>query len=343
MSTIRSSYFEPRSLSQLLSSALREATSHSASGFVTVAMIMLPVALLQLVGAYAMTELGITELQKQMQSGQMAPGQFDLKPFLILAAFQLVSTVIAFVVVYFAVASVARLFAERAIGKDIGAMGAWDASLQLFFKMLSGSIVQMLMCGAAFLVLLIPVGAVSAVLGASVGQQSAGSSQVLIQVVAGIMLMIPLVILGTYLCPMPSVSAIEDQGALGTVGRSSGLISGNFGRTFLAILIGMVCLVVPTGLLSWVMNGQALEPLQASFGDSPGAVIAAIPGVLGLLLVMPFMCSLQALIYFDVRSRNYEQEDFSPAELAFDLGEVLPESAVPLLSSEPPSEPDSTT
>ena len=71
MSAIRSSYFAPRSLSQLLSSALREATSHSASGFVTVALIMLPVALLQLVGAYAMTELGIMELQEQMQEVQL--------------------------------------------------------------------------------------------------------------------------------------------------------------------------------------------------------------------------------------------------------------------------------
>ena len=337
MNTVRSSYFEPRSLSQLLSSALREATSHSASGFVTVAMLMLPVALLQLVGAYVMTELGITELLEQMQSGQMAPGQFDLKPLLILAGFQIVGAVIAFVLAYFAVASVARLFAERAIGKDIGAMGAWDASLRSFFKVLAGSIVQMLVCGAACLVLLIPVGAVSAVLGASMGQQAAGSSQVLIQVVAGGMLMIPLVILGTYLCPMPSVSAIEEQGAFGTVGRSFGLISGNFGRTFLAILIGVTCIAVPMGVLSWVMNGPALEPLQASFGDSPGAVVAAIPSALVLVLVVPFMYSLQALIYFDVRSRNYEQEDFSPVELAFDLGEALPESAVPPATSEPPS------
>ncbi len=318
MSTIRSSYFEPRSLSQLLSSALREATSHSASGFVTVAVIMLPMALLQLVGAYVMTELGITELQKQMQSGQMAPD------------------VIAFVLAYFAVASVARLFAERAIGKDIGAMGAWDASLRSFFKVLAGSIVQMLIYGAAFLVLLIPLIAVSAVLSASLGQQAAGSSLV-IQVVAGGMLLIGLVILGTYLCPMPSVSAIEDLGAFGTVGRSFGLISGNFGRTFLAILIGIVCIAVPMGVLNWIMNGPALEPLQASFGDSPGVIVAAIPSSLVLVLVVPFMYSLQTLIYFDVRSRNYEQEDFSPVELAFDLGEALPESAAPPATSEPPS------
>jgi len=247
------------------------------------------------------------------------------------------------VLAYFAVASVARLFAERAIGKDIGAMGAWDASLRSFFKVLAGSIIQMLMCGAAFLVLLIPVGAVSAVLGASMGQQAAGSSQVLIQVVAGGMLMIPLVILGTYLCPMPSVSAIEDQGAFSTVGRSFGLISGNFGRTFLAILIGVACIAIPTGVLNWVMNGAALEPLQASFGDSPGAVVAAIPSAVVLMLVVPFMYSLQALIYFDVRSRNYEQEDFSPVELAFDLGEALPKSAVPPAPPEPPSGSGSAT
>jgi len=95
---------------------------------------MLPVALLRLVGACAVTEFGITELQKQMQSGRMAPEQLDLKLFLILAVFQTFGAVVGFLVAYFVVASVARLFAERAIGKDIGAMGAWDASLRLLLR-----------------------------------------------------------------------------------------------------------------------------------------------------------------------------------------------------------------
>lgn len=53
MSTIDSSYFDPRGLRELLSSALRETVSHSATGLVTVAVPMLPVALLQLVAASA--------------------------------------------------------------------------------------------------------------------------------------------------------------------------------------------------------------------------------------------------------------------------------------------------
>jgi len=123
------------------------------------------------------------------------------------------------------------------------------------------------------------------------------------------------------------------------------LISGNFGRTFLAILIGFVCLTVPAGVLSWVMNGPALEPLQNSLGDSSGAVVAAIPGALVFLLVIPLMYSLQALIYFDVRSRNHEQERFSPADLALDLGEALPESVVPSapLAGAPPAAPPASS
>lgn len=53
MSTTDSSYFDPRGLRELLLSALRETVSHSAAGLVTVAVPMLPVALLQLVAASA--------------------------------------------------------------------------------------------------------------------------------------------------------------------------------------------------------------------------------------------------------------------------------------------------
>lgn len=333
MSTIDSSYFDPRGLRELLSSALRETVSHSAAGIVAVAVPMLPVALLQVVGAYVMAELGIKQLQEQMQSGQMTPQQLDFRPFLLFGAFQLVAMVIMFVVAYCAIAGVARLFAERAIGKHIGAMGAWDACLRLFSRLLSCSIVQMLISGVAAIIILLPVAAISAVLGAAMGQQAAGSGATLIQVVAGGAFAIPILILATYLCPMPAVSAIEHRGPFATVGRSLGLVSGSFGHTFLAIFISVACLAVPTSVLGWAMNGPALAPLQEALGDSAGAAVAAIPGALLLLLLIPFIYSLYALIYFDVRSRKEGPERFTPERLAHDLKEALPEAA------SPPSQP----
>lgn len=333
MSTIDSSYFDPRGLRELLSSALRETVSHSAAGLVTVAVVMLPVALLQVVGAYIMAELGITQLQEQMQSGQMTPEQLDFRPFVLFGASQLVAMVIMFVAAYFAVGAVARLLAARAVGKQIGAMGAWDACLRLFGRLLSGSIVQMLIYGVAVAIVMVPVAAVSAVLGAAMGQQEAGSGTTLTQVVAGGAFAIPILILATYLCPMPSVSAIEDRGAFATVGRSFALISGSFGRTLLAIFISAACLAVPTSVLGWAMNSAALKPLQEALGDAPGGAVAAMPGALLLLLLIPFLYSLQALIYFDVRSRKEGPERFTPAALAQDLKEALPEAA------SPPSQP----
>ncbi len=326
MSTIDPLFFNPRGLRELLSSALRETVSHSAAGLFTVAVPMLPVALLQVVGAYVMAELDIPQLQEQIQSGQMTPQQLDFRPFVLLGAFQLVAIVVMFVAAYFAVAGVARLLAERAIGKHIGPMGAWDACLRLFGRLLSGSIVQMLLYGGALMVIMVPVGAIAAVLAAATGQQEAGSGGTLIQVVAGGAFAIPILILATYLCPMPSVSAIESRGAFGTVGRSFGLVSGNFGRTFLAIFISVACLAALTGVLGWAMNGAALAPLQEALGDSTGAAVAAIPGALLLLLLVPFAYSLQALIYFDVRSRKDGPEHFTPETLARDLGEELPEA-----------------
>lgn len=329
MSTIDSSYFDSRGLRELLSSALRETVSHSAAGLVTAAVTMLPVALLQVVGAYVMAELGITQLQEQIQSGQMAPEQLDFGPFLLFGAFQLVAMAIMFVAAYFAVAGVARLFAERAIGKQIGAMGAWDACLRLFARLLSGSMVQMLLYAGGLIIVMVPVGAIAGVLAAAMGQQEAGSGATLIQVVAGGAFAIPILILATYLCPMPSVSAIENRGAFGTVGRSFGLVSGSFGRTFLAVFISIACLAVPTGVLGWAMNGPALKPLQEALGASAGAAVAAIPGALLLLLLIPFVFSLQALIYIDVRSRKEGPERFTPAALPHDLGEGPPADASP--------------
>ncbi|HCU34910.1 MAG TPA: hypothetical protein DGT21_05465 [Armatimonadetes bacterium] len=336
MRTVDSSYFDPRGLRELLSSALRETVSRSAAGLVTVAVFMLPVALLQIVGAYITAELGVAELQEQIQSGQMTPEQLDFRPFMLLGAFELVAMVIMFVAAYFAVAGVARLLAARAIGKDIGAMGAWDACLRLLSRLLSGSIVQMLVYGAALIVIMVPVVAIAAVLAAAMGQQEAGSGGTLIQVVAGAAAAIPLVILSTYLCPMPSVSAIEDRGPFATVGRSFGLISGSFGRTFLALLIGIACLAVPLGVLSKEMGGSVLASLQSSLGDAPGGAVAAVPGALVFLLVIPFIYSLYVLVYFDVRSRKDGPERFTPAALAHDLGEALPEPDAP--ASQPATE-----
>jgi hypothetical protein len=74
---------------------------------------------------------------------------------------------------------------------------------------------------------------------------------------------------------------------------------------------------------------------------------AFAPGTVLGLIAWPIMLVLQALIYFDLRSRQTE-EDFTPYELTLEIGGELPEgvqdplaaagSPAPVVSSPDPSD-----
>jgi len=322
MNTPESSYFQPKSLSGLLSSALRETTSHSASGFVTVAAMALPVALISLAVIYAAAEMGVTRANRQAPPPQPGAEWAMLYAVIALACFATM-----YVVAYFAVASVARLFAERAIGNIIRPADAWAASMRQASNLISGSIYQMLIFAAASMALSLPLMGIAFVLTALIAQQDFDAHTMLVNGIHRGLSTILFAILTAYLCPMPSVCAIERRDAHSSIRRSFGLISGDSGRAFLAILIGTTCVAVFPGLLKWGIDLVALEPLQNALGNSLGAVVAAIPSMLVFVLLVPFLVSLQALIYLDARASKEGPERFTPEVLAGELEEGLPDAA----------------
>lgn len=323
MNTSESSYFQPQSLSGLLSSALRETTSHSASGFVTVAAMAVPVALIWLAVIYAGAEMGITRA-----SGQAPPPHPAMEWAILYSVLTLACGAITSVIAYFAVASVARIFAERAIGNILRPADAWAASMRQASNLASGAIYQMLILGAASIALSLPLMGIAFVLSAPIAQQDSAAESTLLNATHGFVYTIVFAILTAYLCPMPSVSAIERRAAHNCVDRSFRLISGDSGRAFLAILIGTTCVTAFPRLLKWGTDLVALEPLQDALGNSAGVVVAAIPSVLLLVLLVPFLVSLQALIYFDARAWKEGPERFTPERLAHELDEGAPQAAV---------------
>ncbi len=336
MNTPESSYFQPKSLSGLLSSALRETTSHSASGFVTVAAMALPVALIALAVIYAAAEMGITRANRQAPPPDPAPEWVMLYAVLALACLA-----IMYVVAYFAVASVARLLAERAIGNIIRPADAWAASMRQASNLACGGIYQMLMFFAASTALSVPLMGIAFVLAVLVAQQDFDAHTTLVNGIHRGVSTIMFAILTAYLCPMPSVCAIERRAAHSSIRRSFGLISGDSGRAFLAILIGTTCVAAFAGLLKWGIDLVALEPLQAALGNSLGTVAAAIPSMLVLVLLVPFLFSLQALIYLDARAWKEGPDLFTPETLARELDETAPQTAAAtgLPTTQPPDAP----
>jgi hypothetical protein len=191
-------------------------------------------------------------------------------------------------------------------------------------------------------ILSVPVGIVAVVSSAaSGGAQSAGPSP-LITVASIVFIGVPMVILGTYLAPMPSAAAVEARGSAAALVRSFSLVAGNFGRTFLPFLIASTLSGGVAALLG--QGGQALlkEPLQGWLGEANGALVASIPGSLAMLLLTPFMYTLQAVLYLDLRARK-EEGDFSIDELAIDMGYAPPSetSGEVSVDSSPADDPES--
>ena len=342
--------FGPQGPGEIISRGLKRCVSDGATVFIVAAVALLPAAIAALFQQFVAAELGLLDLQEQMQAGQLRPEQLDLGAFILNGLYQCAAGVLMAVGAYFALAGAARSLADRALGRPTGPMGVFDALLGRLGRNLAGAALSLLMLGAVAMVLALPVGiAAGLIAGQSPGggAEAGGSAQMVMQVIAMVLIVLPLLAFATYLVPLASITAIEDRGVVPAVGRSFGLVSGNFGRSFLVVVIASIIAVGPMMAVSLLMQQYGLPPLRESMGDSTGALVSGIPSTLAMLLLLPFLYSIEAVLYFDLRSRR-EDEDFTPADLALDMGyaaegsapgDLPPPGAVDPRAPVPPAEP----
>lgn len=318
---------QPKDLAAMLGAAWRTCVANSGAAFIAAAVVLLPAVVVMSFAEYVNVNLGIADIQEQAQAGTLSPTSIDPMSFVMLGGYMLLMYLLMFFCTFFAAVAIGRIVAERAINRDIGPAAAWDFLIGDLWRLLLTGLLLTIVYVAAISVCSVPLGILSVALAAASGGQPMGQHPLLIGS-AVVLMGLPMVVLGTYLAPLPAAAAVEGRGSAATLARSFRLVAGNFGRTFLAILIGSAVMAIPMTLLG--LGGQKLlaEPLKASLGEANGALVSAIPSALVMLLVSPFLYTLQAVIYFDLRARRPD-EDLTVSELALDLGHEPPTGSSP--------------
>jgi hypothetical protein len=327
MSSTQPSILQPKTLREILLAAWRNCIANSGAAFIAAAVVLLPAAVVMSFSEYVSVNLGIPDIQKQAQAGTLSPTSIDPMAFVMLGGYTLVMYLLMFFCTFFAAVAVGRIVAERTVGREIGPAAAWDFLMGAWWRLVLTAVLLGLVYVGILSICSAPVGIVSVVRQIGSGGQATGASPLIVGI-AVVLVGVPMLILGTYLAPMATAAAVEDRGSAGTLIRSFRLVAGNFGRTFLAILIGSAIMAAPMTLLG--VGGQKLlaESLKASLGEANAALVSAVPAVLAMLLVSPFMYALEAVIYFDLRARR-DDEELTVADLALDLGHEPPSASFP--------------
>jgi len=332
MGSVDQGWFEPKSPTQLVGAAFRACFAKSAAALITGAAILVPATALTLVVVYLLGKSELLDTFQAMQTGQVRPDQVDWKGVLTdllpVIGCGVAAAVVSALSQFAAAAAVARMLAERALGREYGPASAWDFVLGRAGRLIGAAIVQTVVFMGGYMVAYIPIAMLTAVIGLATGQikpgQPGAQPSPLLQLPMVLILGAAMAALATYLASMPSAVAVENQGAIGAAFRSFRLVSGSFRGAFWAMVLGSIIAIAPTVVLQIAARFAFADSLRGALGPVIGTLAAFAPGVLLGLIAGPLMYSLQATIYFDLRSRRLE-EDFTAYELAMDLGGDLPE------------------
>jgi hypothetical protein len=224
---------------------------------------------------------------------------------------------------------VGRMVAERALGRTLGAAAAWDFALVRAGKVVGGALVMMLVIVAASTIGSVPGGILASVIGMATGSLQPGQQPPAFMQIIPLLTVAPVVVVAmAYLASMASVMGVESLGAFGSLSRSFRLVGGQFWHAVGVVVLGAAAFVLPASVLGGLGQTSLLSPLKEAFGAT--TVMVAVGGVSAVLssLLAPFMYAIEAVLYFDLRSRQRE-EPFGAYELAVDLGGEIPEGVAP--------------
>ncbi len=113
---------------------------------------------------------------------------------------------------------------------------------------------------------------------------------------------------------------VEDEGAVGSLGRSRDLVTGRWWPFFGTLVVAWLLLIIVGAILGLVIGAGSL------FGGgavSAGQLAASqVAGTVADVLVTPFMAVVITVVYFDLRVRK---EGFDLDQLARRMGGEPPE------------------
>lgn len=346
--------FAPKSPTALIRGAIGTCFSNSAALFITAAVMLIPATVLTVAFGYVLGQYGAFELVQAIQKGQINPATIDAQELvgsvLLLAGGQMIVGVAGVLSSFAAAAAVGRMLAERAIGRPYSPADAWDFVIGKVPRLIGAGIVQGAILFIGYIIAAIPAGvAALIVLAATGGLRSGTVGSPLVQVVGSVVALVITAVVMTYVASMPAVVAVEDVGGISAVFRSFRLVSGQFWHAVGTVVVGG-SLFLGLAFVGWgAVQTPLLGRLRDTFGPA-GAMAAAyaIPALFGLI-GSPMMFAVQALLYFDLRSRSADDVEFDLDELALELGaespaglQGLPERDSSGLSSDSDAPPDSS-
>jgi hypothetical protein len=328
MSAFDASCFEPKTATEVFKRGVAECLREGWSAWLTAFAILLAPTALALAGQYLTWRTGAAEFLMTMQKGAVNPQNLDMGELFgaiaLVAGVGLVTGLLSVLASYASGVAVTRLMAERALGRQYGPAQAWDFVLGRVGKIVGGGLVLMLVLAGAAIVGEIPGGIIGAVIGMSHGPLVPGASPPPIMQIAPIVTMLPVLLAaGVYLAAMMAVTGVENHGGFTALKRSFRLASGHFKHVLGAVALAGLAFVAPSMAVAMLGQTAVAAHLRETLGAANGMLaLTGVSSILSLLL-SPFALTVQAAIYFDLRSRQRE-ETFTAYELALDVGGELP-------------------
>jgi hypothetical protein len=329
MSPVDTRLFEPQTATGLLGRAFRACFTHSGAALVTVVAMLIPATALNLLLQYLMGKTGALDTIMSLQGGRVDPTKVDihamLGDLLLLGVGGLAVAVVWQLSAFAAAAAVGRMLAERGLGRSFGAAQAWDFVLGRPFRLVGGGIVQGVVLFGGYIIASIPAGIIVSVVGMTTGMVKPGQQPPMLVNMLSLIVIGPLMAaVVAYIASMPTAVGVEDLGGIGSAFRSFRLASGSFWHAVGAIALGGLVLVAPTVVAQMGMQFGAMGAMRSVFGDAYGTLAAYAPATVLSLVAWPILITLMALLYYDLRSRQTDEE-FTPYELAIEVGGELPE------------------
>ena len=341
MGAVNASCFEPKTPVELFRGGVAECLREGGAAWVTAFAILLAPTLLAVAGQYLIWQSGAGGFMETMRKGPMNPQTTDTGELLgaiaIMVGVGAVTGILSVLANYAGGVAVARMMAERALGRVYRPAQAWDFVLGRAGKIAGGAFALLLVLIGAAVVGEIPGGIIGAIVAMGSGALKPGASPPLITQLAPVATMIPvLAAVAVYLVSMMAATGIENLGGFAALSRSWRLPAGQFVHVLSAIVLAGLAFVLPSTVLGLLAQTSVAAHLRASLGAANGMLVLTAPGAVLSLALSPFMLAVQAAIYFDLRSRQRE-EGFTPYALAVDLGGELPEGV-----TEPPPTADAS-
>jgi hypothetical protein len=297
----------PLGLGEIIDTAFKIYTRHWRALMLLVAVVVVPAG----IASYLILDAAVPpDLTQQLNDPNPVVDEALLEQMLRFLGAAVLAAVIQAAAAVLASAGSVRAVAEVYLGSEPD----WHSSLALAWRRLPAIIVTGLL-------IVVAIGALSAGVWLLAGITASASGALAVLALVVWLIMVPwLAISWALAIPVLVVEGISPTEALG---RSFNLVRGRWWPTFGTLLT--------TWLIVAVLSGVASRILQAFLPEGDGVVAGMAVSVAIAVVTTPFVVSVLAVLYFDLRNRR---EPFDLGRLARDIGAPLPSKP-----SEPPRSP----